>query len=207
MASVRGINTVAEVRCTSRSVVDLDWVLDTKCFSPELALAVGSRGGLSALEGQGLESTKPVQEAPGLEGVHDCGHDHEHHEHHVHHDEQNEGPGGKPCSVHDPTVTTCTIDVLGSVELRRLDLWLGELLWNPLEGTEVYRVKGVVSAMGSDERFVVQGVADLFEVSPAGASGSAWRKGETRHCKIVFIGRRLYRDNLELGLRSCISNT
>lgn len=206
MASVRRINTVAEVRCTRRSVVDLDWVLDTMCFSPELTLAVGSRGGLTALEGQGLEVSEPVQGGPVLEAVHNCDHDHDH-EHHEHHDGQSEGPGGKPCSVHDPTVTTCTIAVLGSVELRRLDLWLGELLWNPLEGTEVYRVKGVVSAVGSNERFVVQGVADLFEVSPAGASGSAWRKGETRHCKIVFIGRRLVRDDLELGLRSCIDNS
>ncbi|CAN0539926.1 unnamed protein product, partial [Scytosiphon promiscuus] len=64
--------------------------------------------------------------------------------------------------------------------------------------------KGVVGVEGRDERFVVQGVADLIEVAPAGASGSAWQEGEARRCKIVFIGRLLSKEELELGVKSCM---
>lgn len=229
VSKVRAINAVAEVRCTKRSTVDLAWVLDTRCFSPDLALAV--EPDLASERVSTPENTPPqegggdVPDNPGLgvdpaevsrdkaegaaavgggqsEGVHehasgeDCTKCAE---------ASAEGPGGTACSVHDPLVTTCAVDLPGSLELQRLERWLGGLLWDPPEGgTEVYRVKGVVSVEGRDERFVVQGVADLFEVAPAGASGSAWQEGEARRCKIVFIGRLLSKEELELGVKSCM---
>lgn len=242
VSQVRGINAVAEVRCTQRSTVDLDWVLDTKCFSPGLALAVdpglapahalpatsGEKRGtaMSVRSGGGPEhsgsSTADNAGVDGGEGTHSEGtHDNDYGSGHAHghggdgsHGENcaecaaasnKEGPGGKACSVHDPTVTTCAIDLPGSLELALLERWLGGLLWDPPPGgTEVYRVKGVVSLKDKDERFVVQGVADSFEVAPAGVIGSDWREGEARRCKIVFIGRLLSREDLEHGVRSCI---
>ena len=249
-AQVQAINAVAEVRCTKRSAVDLAWILDTKCFSPELALAVdpslgptpapystspGNDGNEGGAEGPGTapgrsrgseaenRGTVAAEGAPGAadhtgggggggEAKHD---EHSHqHEHHQHADgvacvecaEQSvEGPGGRACSVHDAAVTTCAVDLTGSLDLSLLERWLGGLLWDPPPGgTEVYRVKGVVSVEGRDERFVVQGVADLFEVAPAGVVGSAWAEGEARRCKVVFIGRMLSKQDLERGFRSCM---
>lgn len=94
----------------------------------------------------------------------------------------------------------------GSLELGRLERWLGSLVWEPeAGGMEVYRVKGVVSIQDRVERFVVQGVADMFEVAPTTVVGSAWKEGEARHCKMVFIGRNLMKDQLEQGVRACIA--
>ena len=244
-AQVRAINAVAEVRCTKHSTVDLSWILDTRCFSPELALTVdpslgpargpsstarGDEGDERGVEdcgpGSGIGSALSSQAKGGgavaAEGAPDAADDAgagggqaRHHDHsHQHADgeacvecaEQSvEGPGGKACSVHDASVTTCAVDLAGSLELSRLERWLGGLLWDPPPGgTEVYRVKGVVSVEGRDERFVVQGVADLFEVAPAGVAGSAWAEGEARRCKVVFIGRMLSKQDLERGFRSCM---
>eukprot|EP00904_Undaria_pinnatifida_P009352 jgi/Undpi1/5547/HiC_scaffold_2.g00824.m1 len=228
VSKVRAINAVAEVRCTKRSTVDLAWVLDTRCFSSDLALAVEPHvapGGVYAPEtapqqygggapdnpGLGFDGAVVSRERGEVTGAAGGGHKEDGH-HHATEEEymkcakaSAEGPGGTACSVHDPLVTTYAVDLPGSLELQRLERWLGGLLWDPpAGGTEIYRVKGVVSVQERDERFVVQGVADLFEVTPAGASGSAWREGEARRCKVVFIGRFLSKDGLELGLKSCM---
>lgn len=234
VAQVRAINAVAELRCTKRSNVDLAWILDTKCFSPELALAVdpslapnrgtvpgGSDGSGSGVENASLHAAEADGAAVGattsnapinarVDGQH-AGHSEKSHRHVDGEaciecaESSAEGPGGKACSVHDPSVTTCAVDLPGSLGLSRLERWLGGLLWDqPPGGTEVYRVKGVVSVEGRDERFVVQGVADLFEVAPAGVTGSTWGEGETRRCKVVFIGRLLSKAGLEQGVRSCM---
>lgn len=221
-AQVRAINAVAEVRCTERSSVDLAWVLDTRCFSAELALAVDSRltpgrssPALAADGGEGVDHLAlPSEKDREVAGTASVGgreelaaHNHAGDgEHCVECSEAStEGPGGTACSVHDPLVTTCAVDLPGSLDLPRLERWLGGLLWDPPPGgVEVYRVKGVVSVEGRDERFVVQGVADLFEVAPAGVIGSAWREVEARRCKVVFIGRLLSKEDLEQGVRSCM---
>ncbi|CAN0248361.1 unnamed protein product [Scytosiphon promiscuus] len=233
VANVRAINAVAEIRCTERSTVDLSWILDTKCFSPELALAVDptltSAPTLSGTPGQGkCGGSARGGVGPGLEAgsggtgtpaVHadadaqrEAGRESTHH--HTNGEAcvecanataDGEGPGGVGCSVHDPSVTTCTVHLPGSLDLSRLERWLGGLLWDPAPGgTDIYRVKGVVSVEGRNERFVVQGVADLFEVAPAGVLGSSWQEAELRRCKIVFIGRLLSKASLEQGLMSCM---
>lgn len=232
ISKVRTVNAVAEVRCTKRSIVDLAWILNTRCFSSTLALAVEphlASERVSTLENAPREGGGDVPDNPGLEVEYAAvsrdkgedkgegatavrgGHTEGAHEHASGEDcatcaeASVEGPGGTACSVHDTLVTTCAVDLPGSLELQRLERWLGGLLWDPPEGgTEVYRVKGVVSVEGRDERFVVQGVADLFEVAPAGVGGSGWREEEPRRCKIVFIGRLLSKEDLELGVKSCM---
>lgn len=240
VAQVRAINAVAEIRCTKRSTVDLAWILDTKCFSTELALAVdptlaSARAESSTAKqdegGDSTEGTPRREVGHGSEAetgdrdthsVHgdDDGQQGPHTNSTHHHGDgeacvecanaatDRQGPGGVGCSVHDPSVTTCAVDLPGSLDLPRLERWLGGLLWDPSPGgTEIYRVKGVVSVEARDERFVVQGVADLFEVAPAGVLGSAWKEGELRRCKIVFIGRLLFKEALERGVRSCMTES
>lgn len=226
VAQVSAINAVAEVRCTRRSTVDLTWVLDTRCFSRELALAaepglatarpslttVEDNGGTASVESEhasGIAATSGVENGRMIGGAHvEGGHNHSSDGEHCAQcaEALEEGSGGRACSVHDPDVTTFAVDLPGSLELSRLERWLGGLLWDPpAGGTEIYRVKGMVSVEGRDERFLVQGVADLFEVAPAAVSGSAWREGEARRCKVVFIGRLLSKQDLERGLQSCMT--
>lgn len=229
LTQVRDVNAVAQVHCTQRSVVNLSLILDTKCFDPELALAVDP--GLaptvkpSLSSGDASKETRPAglsgdSSQPGSRKVEGDSHqkqmaEEKQHHSHGHNNVHDHGEGDctecaavvkeGPCSVHDPAVTTHSVEVPGSLDLMRLERWLGDLLWEPPPGgTEVYRVKGVVSVHGRDERFVVQGVADLFEVAPTEVVGSAWREGETRRCKMVFIGRHLSKELLESGVRSCM---
>lgn len=229
MTQVSHINAVAQVHCTQHSVVDLSLILDTKCFDPELALAVDP--GLAPpvkpplSSGDASEENRPAgfsgdSSQAGSRKVEGDSHEkptagEKQHHSHGDGDVHNHGEGDcaecaavvkeGPCSVHDPAVTTYSVEVPGSLELMRLERWLGDLLWEPPPGgTEVYRVKGVVSVHGRDERFVVQGVADLFEVAPTEVVGSAWREGEARRCKMVFIGRHLSKELLENGVKSCV---
>jgi G3E family GTPase len=77
-------------------------------------------------------------------------------------------------------------------------MWLGALLYQRSE--DIYRMKGILSVQDMDERFVFQGVHEIFEGSP----DRLWRKDETRTNKIVFIGKNLNREELEMGFRACL---
>ena len=60
---------------------------------------------------------------------------------------------------------------------------------NPRDGTDV-------------RRYIVQAVADLWDVTPAGRN-LYWDVGEERCCKVIVIGRWLDRVVLEAGVRNC----
>lgn len=49
-------------------------------------------------------------------------------------------------------------------------------------------------------RWSEQGVHEIFEGSP----DRLWGKDETRTNKIVFIGKNLNREELEMGFRACL---
>jgi len=71
--------------------------------------------------------------------------------------------------------------------------------WSPSEkGVDIYRMKGVLAVQGMDNRFVFQGVHMIFNGNPAQAWGS-----DPRVNKIVFIGKKLNRVELEEGLKAC----
>jgi G3E family GTPase len=62
----------------------------------------------------------------------------------------------------------------------------------------IFRVKGILSALGLKERMIVQGVADLVEVT----FGDAW--GDMpRTSRLVVIGFGLDRDALAAGFAAC----
>jgi G3E family GTPase len=46
---------------------------------------------------------------------------------------------------------------------------------------------------------VVQGVQGLVQIS----GGTIWRAFEPRHTTLVFIGQRIEREFIEIGLRAC----
>lgn len=88
----------------------------------------------------------------------------------------------------------------------------------PSTEQEIFRIKGVLSvaAVEADEeydvahlvdgldrrRFIVQGVADLWEVHP---STLEW-ENEPRCGKLVLIGRHLHKDKLQEGFEACFVN-
>ncbi len=103
----------------------------------------------------------------------------------------------KPDHEHDEEVTSVGITLPGDFHLERLNRWLGQLLVK--QGQDIFRMKGVLSLRGQDERFVFQGVHMLFDGRPDRPWGN-----ERRHNKMVFIGRNLDRAALEEGFRACL---
>ncbi len=124
--------------------------------------------------------------------------------------------------VHDRSVTSVGVCLEGEFFPDKFNAWLSDLLRT--KGTDIFRSKGVIAFVGSDERFVFQGVHMLLVMGGSGsasenddgAAGAAnaadagtiklanWAPGEKRLNKICFIGRNLDRAALVSGLEACI---
>ena len=100
--------------------------------------------------------------------------------------------------MHDQSITSVGIEVDGPVDLEKINDWLGWLLRE--KGTEIFRMKGILNINGSENRFVFQGVHMLFDGQP----DRAWKPGEQRVNKMIFIGRNLDRDELNSRFRACL---
>ncbi len=94
-------------------------------------------------------------------------------------------------------VNAVALTIPGDLDMKRLNAWMGEFLQT--RGPDVYRMKGVLSIKGDPRRFVFQGVHMLFDGQP----GVVWG-GARRENKLVFIGRKLDRAELEAGFRRCL---
>jgi G3E family GTPase len=104
---------------------------------------------------------------------------------------------GGPGHEHDASVSSVGIEDLAELDAKRLNAWLGELLQT--RGEDLFRCKGILNFRGSSKRVVFQGVHMLLESN----ADRAWRPGETRFNRLVFIGRNLDREALVTGFRSC----
>jgi G3E family GTPase len=104
-----------------------------------------------------------------------------------------------PGHEHDNTVTSVGIELDGHLHGDRLNQWMAKILRE--KGTDIFRMKGILSIEGQDNRFVFQGVHMLFDGQPE----RPWKEGETRFNQIVFIGRNLDRSELTEGFRQCLA--
>jgi G3E family GTPase len=103
----------------------------------------------------------------------------------------------KPDHEHDDEVTSVGILEPGDLDPNRLNAWIGELLRE--KGVDIFRMKGVLSIKGEEQRFVFQGVHMLFDGRPDRPWGD-----EPRHNSLVFIGRNLDREALNESFRACL---
>ncbi|RUS97578.1 cobalamin biosynthesis protein CobW [Dulcicalothrix desertica PCC 7102] len=101
---------------------------------------------------------------------------------------------------HDETVTSVALVEKGALDGEKLNAWLSELLQT--QGTDIFRMKGILNIEGEDERFVFQGVHMLFEGKP----DRAWKESETRKNELVFIGRNLDEAKLKQDFLSCLTS-
>mmetsp|Transcript_51907 Transcript_51907/g.105687 ORF Transcript_51907/g.105687 Transcript_51907/m.105687 type:complete len:354 (+) Transcript_51907:85-1146(+) len=106
--------------------------------------------------------------------------------HHAHH------------HAHDTSVTSVGIMKEGTLDLDKINNWLSTLLRE--KGQDIYRCKGVLSINGMENKFVFQGVHMVFQ----GEQQQAWGKDETRVNKLVFIGKKLNREELLACFHSCL---
>ena len=103
----------------------------------------------------------------------------------------------KPDHEHDEEVSSVGITVPGDLDKRKFNQWMSTLLQT--QGTDIFRMKGVLSLKGETNRFVFQGVHMLFDGRP----DRPWKNAERRN-QLIFIGRNLDRNQLNEGFRSCL---
>ncbi len=99
---------------------------------------------------------------------------------------------------HNDAVTSVGITIPGDLKLELLEAWLQILL--KTQGQDIFRMKGVLSIQNYNERFIFQGVHMLFE----GKFDRTWGK-EERCNNLVFIGRNLNRELLNVGFKACLA--
>uniref|UniRef100_A0A6N2KJN8 CobW C-terminal domain-containing protein n=1 Tax=Salix viminalis TaxID=40686 RepID=A0A6N2KJN8_SALVM len=179
---IRNINRMANLKRTQYGKVDLDYVL-----------------GIGGFDLERIESAVSDEDRKEDHGSHDHHHDHDHH-HHDEHDHKHDHHDGHHSHdhTHDPGVSSVSIVCEGSLDLEKANIWLGTLLMERSE--DMYRMKGLLSVQGMDERFVFQGVHDIFQGSPE----RLWGPDEPRMNKIVFIGKNLDAQELEKGFKACL---
>jgi G3E family GTPase len=76
--------------------------------------------------------------------------------------------------------------------------WLQGLVQT--EGQKILRSKGILSFSGDDDRYVFQGVHMMLE----GDHQRAWKEGEKRESRLVFIGRDLPEQMIRDGFERVI---
>jgi G3E family GTPase len=104
----------------------------------------------------------------------------------------------KPDHEHDEAVTSVGISTAGNLNRKRFESWLSRLL--QAQGTDIFRMKGIISFEGDDCRFVFQGVHMLFDGRPDRPWGQ-----DPRRNQLIFIGRNLDREQLNEDFRKCLA--
>ena len=98
---------------------------------------------------------------------------------------------------HDETVASVALVESGALDMQKLNDWISDLLQT--QGTDIFRMKGIVNIAGEDNRFVFQGVHMLFD----GTRDRPWKQNETRKNEMVFIGRNLDAAQLKQDFQAC----
>ncbi|KAG6780357.1 hypothetical protein POTOM_013211 [Populus tomentosa] len=183
---IRNINRMANLKRTQYGKVDLDYVLGIGGFDLEriesavIIVNAWFEYFMNELCHSSFDDIMADHKACGCYRA-------DHHDDHHSHDH-----------THDPGVSSVSIVCEGSLDLEKANFWLGTLLMERSE--DIYRMKGLLSVQGMDERFVFQGVHDIFQGSP----DRLWGPNEPRTNKIVFIGKNLDAQELEKGFKACL---
>ena len=134
-------------------------------------------------------------------------HDHHHHDHHHDHDNDGEhcdhpshqhGHGHGHHHHHDDDVKSFVFRSDRAFDPAKLEDFLGAIV--NIYGPRMLRYKGVLWMKGTERKVVFQGVHQLM----GSDLGPAWKDGEARTSKMVFIGIDLPRDILTQGLEQCL---
>lgn len=180
---IRRINQMAHLKMTNYGKVDLEYVLGIGGFDLERIE--------SAIDTEISKEDHDQHHKHEHDAHHQDHNNHHHsHEHHEHHHSHNH--------THDPGVSSVSIVCDGILDLEKANMWLGTLLMERSE--DIYRMKGILCVQGMDERFVFQGVHDIFQGSP----DRPWLPDENKTNRIVFIGKNLDGKDLEKGFKACL---
>jgi G3E family GTPase len=99
---------------------------------------------------------------------------------------------------HHKGVKSMVFDFDNSFDFMKFNYLLGEIA--NFFGKDLYRIKGFIDADGMENRMIVQSVA----YSHVWQKGREWQAGETRKSKLVFIGKNIKRDLIQIQLDMCL---
>ncbi len=134
------------------------------------------------------------------EDEHDHHHDHDHaHGEHCDHPSHQHGHGHAYHHHHDDDVKSFVFRSERAFDPAKLEDFLGAIV--NIYGPRMLRYKGVLWMKGTERKVIFQGVHQLM----GSDLGPAWKEGEPRVSKMVFIGIDLPRDILEQGLEQTLS--
>ncbi len=120
-------------------------------------------------------------------------HDHDHgHDHHRHHH------GGLK-HYHDEDMQSVALKTDKPLNADKFFPWVQDLV--ATDGPAILRCKGILSFKDDPERFVFQGVHMILD----GDHQRAWKEGEPRSSRIVFIGRNLPEEKIRKGFEACVA--
>jgi G3E family GTPase len=100
---------------------------------------------------------------------------------------------------HDLEIGSIGLTDQRALDPNKVNEWLSYLLQS--RGQDILRMKGVLNLKNEPKRFVFHGVHMTFD----GQFERAWSAGGPRVSRLVFIGRKLDRNELEAGFESCIA--
>ena len=106
---------------------------------------------------------------------------------------------------HDSSITSFGVHIEGQFKQKELNNWLGKLMME--KGADLYRSKGILSILESDEKYVFQAVHMIMNLgtsSELGMDHKPWKKGEKRINKFCFIGKNLDKEQIIKDLKNCI---
>ncbi len=98
---------------------------------------------------------------------------------------------------HDDDIASMSFEAKRPLDGPKFQQWIGALLQE--KGGDMLRTKGILAYAGEDRRFGFQAVHMIAD----GDFIAAWKDGEARTSRIVFIGRNLNRPQLRRGFESC----
>ncbi|MFT4193511.1 CobW family GTP-binding protein [Ottowia sp.] len=125
-------------------------------------------------------------------------HDHDH-DHGEHCDHPSHRHGHAHHHHHDDDVKSFVFRAERAFDPAKLEDFLGAIV--NVYGPRMLRYKGVLWMRGTERKVIFQGVHQLM----GSDLGPAWKEGEPRTSRMVFIGIDLPRDILLQGLEQCLA--
>jgi G3E family GTPase len=175
-ARIRAINPYATLHRTERCKVALSDVLERGAFDLDRILEI---------EPEFLDAGD--------------GHDHDHHHHGHDHDRDHGHSHGGLKHYHDEDMQSLSLRTSKPLDATKFMPWLQNLVAS--EGQKILRSKGILAFSDDDDRYVFQGVHMMLE----GDHQRAWKDGEARESRLVFIGRELPEQMIRDGFEQCIT--
>jgi G3E family GTPase len=180
-ARIRGINPYARLHRTQRCAIPLPEVLGRNAFDLDRILDI---------------EPAFLEDGNGHDHHHDHdhghGHDHDHDHAHAH------GDGGMK-HYHDEHMQSFSVRIDKPLDPDKFFPWIQNLVAQ--EGPKILRCKGILSFRDDPERFVFQGVHMILD----GDHQRAWKEGEERLSRAVFIGRDMPEELIRKGFAECVA--